>query len=330
MIQKTTIQKLRLGLFIIIGTLLFVLAIYTIGQKQNMFVNTFSIKTQFRNVNGLQKGNNVRYSGINIGTVTTIKMLNDSIVSVEMNIDEKVTPHIKKNAIATIGSDGLVGNMLINIIPGDRTEISVPIENGDRIQSYSKVSTDDILNTLSNTNQNAAILMNNLLKITEGLNEGKGTLGVLLNDTIMAKDLKQSVYHLKKVSYGATKSINELNTFIASLKNDKNSLAGILLNDTISGNQLKSTLTNINSASKKIDQTIDNLNALINNIDSEQGALNYITKDTILVNDLKKSIKNINEGTYKFNENMEALKHNFLFRKYFKNQEKINTQEDKD
>lgn len=318
--QKTNIQKLKLGVFIIVGTLLFVLAIYTIGQKQNLFSNSFILKTQFNNINGLQKGNNVRFSGIEIGTVSSIKMLNDSIIIVEMNIDEKITTHIKKNAIASIGTDGIVGNVLINIFP--RNGVTFPIENGDIIESYSKVSADDMLNTLSATNENAAILMSNLIKITNRLNETKGTFGMLLNDSLMAKDLKQSIYNLRKVSYGATNSINEFNSILNSFKNNEKSIAGILINDTISGKQLKSTLTTVNIASKRLDSTVNNLNQLIKGINSSDGAVNYITKDSILVNDLKKSINNINEGTYKFNENMEALKHHFLFRKYFKNKEK--------
>lgn len=318
--QKTNIQKLKLGVFIIVGTLLFVLAIYTIGQKQNLFSNSFILKTQFNNINGLQKGNNVRFSGIEIGTVSSIKMLNDSTIIVEMNIEEKITTHIKKNAIASIGTDGIVGNVLINIFP--RNGVTFPIENGDIIESYSKVSADDMLNTLSATNENAAILMSNLIKITNRLNETKGTFGMLLNDSLMAKDLKQSIYNLRKVSYGATNSINEFNAILNSFKNNEKSIAGILLNDTISGKQLKSTLTTVNIASKRLDSTVNNLNQLIKGINSSDGAVNYITKDSILVNDLKKSINNINEGTYKFNENMEALKHHFLFRKYFKNKEK--------
>jgi len=314
--QKTNIQKLRLGVFIIVGTLLFVLAVYTIGKKQNLFSNSFIIKAQFSNINGLQKGNNVRFSGIDIGIVSTIKMLNDSTITVEMNVEENITQHIKKNAIATIGSDGLVGNMLINIFP--RNGNANPIENGDVIESYSKVSADDMLNTLSATNENAAILMSNLIKITNRLNEGKGTIGVLLNDTIMANDLKQSIHNLKKISYGASNSVHEFNSILNSFKENDKTIAGILMNDTISGKQFKSTLTTINLASKRLDSTAKNLNKLIIDIHSSNGAVNYLTKDSLLVNDLKKSIKNINEGTYKFNENMEALKYNFFFKRYYK------------
>ena len=114
----THTHKLRLGIFIILGTVIFIFAMYTIGEKQNLFGKTFIISSHFHNINGLQKGNMVRFSGINIGVISAITMINDSTIKIDMRIDEKITPHIRKNAIATIGSDGLVGNMLINIVPG--------------------------------------------------------------------------------------------------------------------------------------------------------------------------------------------------------------------
>ena len=88
-----------------------------IGNRQNLFGNTYTINVVFTNVNGLQKGNNVRYAGINIGTVSSIKMKNDSIINVGMLIDADMLSHIKKDAVATIGSDGLVGSMIVLMFP---------------------------------------------------------------------------------------------------------------------------------------------------------------------------------------------------------------------
>ncbi len=125
--KKETGNTLRVGIFVIAGLTLFIAAIYLIGQNQNMFKKTFTISANFNNVSGLMQGNNVRYSGINIGTVKDITMVNDSTITVDMNIDEKMVKHIKKDAIATIGTDGLVGNMIVNIIPGGGTEDIVVI-----------------------------------------------------------------------------------------------------------------------------------------------------------------------------------------------------------
>jgi phospholipid/cholesterol/gamma-HCH transport system substrate-binding protein len=325
--KNTSSQKLRLGLFVIIGTLLFITGVYLIGQRQDMFKKTFSISAYFQNVNGLQNGNNVRYSGINIGTVKGINMINDSTIKVEMIIEEKIITYIKKDAIATIGSDGLVGSMIINIVPGKGiTEI---INNGDIIKSYSKIGANDILNTLSVTNENAAILTADLLKITNAVIEGKGTLGVLLNDMIMAKELKQSIINLKIVSRGASNSIENLNQIITSLRTNDNTVLGMFLNDTISGKKLKIIVNNLEISSTEIKSVLSNINSAVLDFNSSEGAFNYIIKDTTLVNNLKSTLNNINEGTDKFNQNMEALKHNFLTRGYFKKLERQKKREEK-
>jgi phospholipid/cholesterol/gamma-HCH transport system substrate-binding protein len=314
--KNTNSQKIRLGLFVIISTVLFVLAVYLIGQKQSMFKKTFTISAYFQNVNGLQKGNNVRYSGINIGTVTAIEMVNDSTIMVSMTIEEKITNHIKKNAIAAIGSDGLVGNMIVNILPGKGYDAK--ISNGDIITTYSKIGADDILSTLSVSSENAAMLTSDLLEITRAMIEGKGTLALLLNDTIMAKDLRYSVTNLKRASRDASNTISEINQIITSLKTNDDTVLGMLLNDSISGQKIKSVVGNLETSSMEIENMLSNVNTLVDDFNSSQGAFNYIVKDTMLVNNLKSTIKNINEGTDKFNQNMEALKHNFLTQGYFK------------
>lgn len=318
--KKTNSQKVRLGLFVIISTILFVLTVYLIGQRQNMFKKTFTISAYFQNVNGLQKGNNVRYSGINIGTVKGIEMVNDSTIKVDMNIEESIISHIKKNAIATIGSDGLVGNMIVNIVPGQGMDAI--ISDGDIIASYSKIGADDILSTLSVSSENAAILTSDLIKITNAMIKGKGTLALLLNDTIMSKELAQSVKNLKTASRDAANTISEVHEIISSLKTNDDTVLGMLLNDTISGQNLKDIVKNLEATSMEMDSVVSNINTVINDFKSGEGAYNYIVKDTALVNSLESTLKNINEGTDKFNQNMEALKHNFLFRGYFKKLEK--------
>ena len=321
-------QKVRLGIFVIISTILFVTSIYLIGQKQELFRKTFKISAYFQNVNGLMKGNNVRYSGIDIGTVNAINMINDSTIMVVMNIDEKIISHIKKNAIATIGSDGLVGNMIVNIVPGEGT--AELIANGDIIESYSKIGAEDFLSTLSSTSENAALLMVDLLKITNAMTEGKGTLGVLLNDTTMAQDLRLSITNLKVASYSATRSINELNELISDLKTDENSIVGTLINDSISGQKLKSVVSNLENSSVEIQEVVQNINSVVEDFNEGEGAFQYIVKDTALVKDIQETVRNINEGTEKFNENMEALKHNFLTRGYFRKLERQKKKAEKD
>ena len=316
--EKTTSQKIRLGLFVIIGLFIFIIAVYFIGEKQKMFGQTNHLKAVFNNVNGLQLGNNVRYSGINAGTVRGINMINDTVIEVDMLIDKAIFYHIKKDAVAIIGSDGLVGSMVINIIPGKG--INLPVDPGDEIKSLSRVRTDEMLNTLGITNQNAANLTANLLKITKEITDGKGTVGLLINDSLLAEDLRQTMHYLKITGKATSESVIKINRLIGSLEN-KDNVIGVL-KDTAVSNTIKKIIRNLDKSSFEIDKVVSNLNSTIVNIKEGKGALNYLSNDPKLVVKIDSTMTNVKEASARLNENMEALKHNFLFRGYFRKQEK--------
>ncbi|TRX03447.1 MlaD family protein [Flavobacterium gawalongense] len=323
--EKTTSQKIRLGLFVIIGLIIFILAVYFIGDKQQMFGKTYHLKAIFNNVNGLQIGNNVRYSGINVGTVEGIEMVSDTIIRVDMLIEKNIFSYIKKDAVAIIGSDGLVGNMIINILPGKGK--FPPVNPGDEIKSLNRVRTDDMLNTLGVTNKNASLLTADLLKITKEITDGKGTVGLLIKDSILAKDLKETVHYLKIAGKGTSESVTKLNRIISSLDN-KDNVIGVL-KDTAVANNMKTIVQNLDESSYKIDEVVTNLNSTITNIKDGKGAINYLSNDPELVRKIDSTMTNINEASFRLNENMEALKHNFLFRGYFRKQEKAKLKEQK-
>ncbi len=317
--EKSAADKIKLGIFVILGTVLLVVAAYLIGNRQNMFGQNFTLSAVFRNVNGLQKGNNVRYSGINVGTVAAIEMEQDTVIRVSMIIESRMLPHIKKNAVATIGSDGLVGSMILNILPGD--EESEAVDPGDEITSYSRLSTTDMLSTLNVTNENAALLTADLLKVTEALNNGEGTLGRLLNDPVMAEELHQTIKNLHLASNEANSVMKELNTVFTASTLEK-SIAGFLLTDTLAAKRVDTLLRSLQQSGSQLDHTLMVLDSLVIGIAEGEGALHYLATDTTMVNRLSRTMRNIEEGSSRFNENMEALKHNFLTRRYFRKLEK--------
>ncbi len=326
MVKSAARNNIRLGLFVIVGTILLVVASYLIGNNKSMFSKTFSISAKFNNVNGLILGNNVRFSGIVVGTVKDIEMESDTLIRVRMAIEEKMQQYIKKDAIATIGSDGLVGSMIINIIPGKNN--APLVQDNDEISSYSRIATEDMLSTLNVTNENAAMLTADLLKVSQSLTKGKGTMGRLLNDTVMASNLEKIVINLKLTSEQANVAFAKLNKMVNTIDLER-STAGILLSDTISGNQMRQVIANLQSTSLKMEEITKEVQVLVKNVKEGEGALDYLTKDTLLVQKLDATLNNIESGTEKFDKNMEALKHNFLFRGYFKKLEKKQLKEEK-
>jgi len=323
--RKTNSQNLRLGIFVVVGILIFILAVYYIGNKQNLFGNTTEITSVFKNVNGLQPGNNVRFSGVNVGTVKGITIVNDTAIVVDMTIQNKVMALIKRNSLATISSDGLVGSMIVNIVPGDYIG-EAPVQAGDTLHSISKIATADMLNTLNTTNENAALLTADLLRITTAINKGEGLMGALIKDEKMATEIKQSISNIQGASRSALQTVNKLNKIISDIDLD-NSVAGVVLKDTTSAKNVSYFIESLKGSAEDIQEITTNLNAFSNELKNNEGVLNFVMKDTTFVKNLDQSMKNIEKASKKLDENMEALKHNFLFRGYFRKLERQEAKE---
>ena len=323
--KNSNSQNFRLGIFIIVGLLIFVVAVFFIGNRQHLFGNNARVSSIFKSVNGLQPGNNVRYAGVNVGTVRDITIVNDTSILVEFIIDEKTIPLIKRNSVATISSDGLVGSMIINLTPGDEFSEET-IRPGDTLQSISKVATADMLTTLNTTNENAALLTADLLKITAAINEGKGTLGLLLKDKNMAQDISSSMEHLKQTTRGAAITVEKLNKLISGFDTDQ-SVAGVLLKDSLSAEKIKEILGSLETSALEIEEMTANLNTFSQEIKTSEGAINYVLHDSTLVEHINSTLENAEAASKKFDENMQALQHNILFRGYFKRQARIKARE---
>jgi phospholipid/cholesterol/gamma-HCH transport system substrate-binding protein len=198
--------KVRLGLFIIGGLALFVLAIFIIGKQKNLFDPVFKLTSTFYNISGLQVGNNVRFSGINVGTVDNISIINDSTVKVDLLIRQAVKQFIKSDCEVAIGSEGLIGDKLVIISQGSS---DAPLaKEGQYLASAEPVETDAIMASLQVTAGNAEIISQQLAEIMTKINSGQGTIGRLIQDSTIAENLTQTIVNLKKSSKGLDENMN--------------------------------------------------------------------------------------------------------------------------
>jgi phospholipid/cholesterol/gamma-HCH transport system substrate-binding protein len=192
--------KVRLGLFVIIGIALFVLAIFIIGKQKNLFSPVYKISSVFYNVSGLQVGNNIRFAGINVGTVSRITIINDSNVKVDMLIKEDVRQFIKADCEVAIGSEGLIGDRIVILTQGSN---DAPLAKEDQqLVSAEPVETDAILASLQVTAGNAEIISHQLAEIMVKVNSGNGTLGRLIQDSVIAENFNQTMMNLKRSTKG--------------------------------------------------------------------------------------------------------------------------------
>jgi phospholipid/cholesterol/gamma-HCH transport system substrate-binding protein len=192
--------KIRLGLFVAGGLTLFVLTILIIGKQKNLFNPVFKLSSTFYNVSGLQVGNNIRFSGINVGTIDNINIINDSTVKVDMSIRKEVKQFIKSDSKVTIGSEGLIGDKLLVITQGSSTAPTA--RDGQQLQSAEPVEIDAIMASLLVTAGNIEIISQQFAEIMVKINKGNGTLGRLIQDTTVAENINQTIVNLKRSSKG--------------------------------------------------------------------------------------------------------------------------------
>jgi len=315
-----TTQRIKLGIFVSTGVVLLVTALYFLGNKKNMFSKTISIHTYFENINGLVTGNNVRLSGIDVGTVSKIEIKSSTKIYVELTLEENYVEFIGINSIATLGTDGLMGNRLVNIEPGKDYERI--IKSGDQIVGKEVLSTDEMMLTLDKTNKNISIVSEDLVSITGSINKSRGTLYSVLLDTSLAESIKYSLLNISDIST----SLRNFSADLLKLSTDirqGHGIVGELTKDNSSMHtQFDSTLSNLRVASDELSRFSTTLKETMDSIKHAKGSLPTLMYDTIMAGQLRTTMANLDSGTVQLNELMNALKENFLFRKYFKKQNK--------
>ncbi|HTR28460.1 MAG TPA: MlaD family protein [Puia sp.] len=190
--------KWKLGLFSIAMLVIAIAAIYYIGKQRNKFGSVVTISARFRSVSGLKTGSNVLVGGIDVGTVDDIALVTDTTVQVDMVIQKGVEKFIKRDAKASIGSEGLMGDKVIVLIPGSPDTTAV--RNGDTLASLPPVETDAIMASLKTSADNAAVITSNLADISYRISHGKGALGKLLRDTTLSTNLSATMKNLNSGS----------------------------------------------------------------------------------------------------------------------------------
>ena len=188
--EASTSQKFKTGLFTVIGFAILLVAIFYIGKAKNLFGNTFNLFANFKSVNGLQSGNYVRFAGINVGTVNDIIIVNDTTVRVNITLQNRVKPFIKVDSKASIGGDGLMGDKLLQIIPGSSDQL---LKENSQIASVNPMDMDKLMAKIANIANSADSLAQGLAKVVGKINRGEGSLGKLLNDKSLANKLETSI-----------------------------------------------------------------------------------------------------------------------------------------
>lgn len=318
MANEKAASNTKLGILVVAGFLFLVFSLYMIGKNQNIFGSSILVLAKIENVNGLVPGNNVRFQGLEIGTVKSLEMENDTTIILSMLIRKSMKDFIKKNSKISVNTDGLMGNKIVQIHP--QMGESKSIEEGDILYALDQVGTDEMLEKLSSTGEYLELTLINLAEITERLNTSEA-IWEILADPNLALDLKGAVRELHVAGQNASEMAKAgkdiMKTFEAG-----DGIINNLFTDTLMNQSLEQSLENLNQTSADAVKVMESMNTLLENMKEGQGTAGLILSDTAFREQLIRTMENVEQSTFSLNQNMEAMKSNFLFRGYFKKQEK--------
>ena len=316
-------RAIIVGAFILVGLAFLIAGILLIGNLHETFKTKMQVIAYFDDVKGLEKGNNIWFSGVKIGTIKGLHFIDKSKVEVTLNIETKVQQYIRKDAKVKISTDGLIGNKILVIYGG--TEGVDEVQEGDVLAVEKTISTEDMMVTLQKNNDNILVITTGFKDITSDfkaiskkLTTKDGTIGKLLNDNVLYDNINTTALSLKNASAKAQTLVGELNNFTEGL-NKKGNLANELINDTIVFNSIKSSVLQLQKIADTANVFIANLKEISTNPNSSIGVLLH---DEQAGTYLKGTIKNLESGSKKLDEDLEAVQHSFLLRCFFKKKAK--------
>lgn len=325
--RKEIAQQIKVGAFVLGGLALFLVSVFYVGAENNIFTRTFDISAVFKNVEGLKEGDNVWFSGVKVGTVTDVRIMSPGKVVVRLALKNNQHEFISKDATASVGSDGLVGNKIVVIRPG--TAGKGVVEDGDTINTLSPADTQELINIAKDVGENTRSLTSDLQLIAKRVNDGQGIVGELFKDGALAKDLREAVASLKRTGDNSAQVSAQLNTLLAELRTG-DGLLPTLISDTSYADTFTQALQNVKQVSANAEVVAQNLGSLAQKMNNENNALNVLLADSAFAMKLQKTMVNAEQASVKLDQNMEALKHNFLLRGYFRKQEKRKAKQEKE
>ena len=307
-------NNIKLGIFVLSGVAVLVLGLYLLGLKGDLFSRTIDVSARFGEVNGLREGNNVRYAGIDVGTVKAITIVSDTEVVVDMMVRRDAAAHIRLNAVASIASDGLMGNKLVSIEP--LTGTSGPLIDGSVLNTSPGLDTDAMLRVLGTSNDNLVAITGDLRELTRKLNTEKGPVS-LFTDTSIAKDMRAVVAELHSTAANASEITGRVNSLVQELQAGKGAF-GLLLSDPTSEQQVRDLLGTLSSVSDTLQNVSGHISRFSQGLETPGGLGHTLTRDTSVARDLKRAVANMDSSAATLNEDLHALQRNWFFRKFFK------------
>lgn len=304
------------GVFVVVGLVFLLAGILIVGNLRETFNRKMELVSLFDDVSGLQPGNNVWFSGVKVGTVSNMEFFGKSQVEVRMNVAIKAQQYIRKDAKVKISSDGLIGNKILVIYGG--TDVFAEVVEGDTLEVEKTFTSEDMINTAQENNKNLLAITNDIKTITKKLAAGEGSIGKLLDDSLLYTNITGTIVSLQKASVKAQQMLGSLADFSSGLTK-KGTLANELTTDTVVFRSVKASVLALQQIADTASVFIATLKKAGSNPNTAVGVLLH---DEQAGASLKAALSNLESSSKKLDEDLEAAQHNFLLRGYFKKKAK--------
>lgn len=290
----------KLGIFVFFGTVLIIVAVFLVGNKESVFTKNVYIHTYFDDVAGLRKGASVRLSGLNIGNVSDIHLVPDTTgrVEVVMRIRKELRQFIRLDSRASIETEGLIGSKIVSISPGS-PDMEV-VKDGGVIPSREPISLTRVIEKTQGIIGYLQTLTQNLADIVQKVNRGEGTLGKIVNND--------------ELYYESVHIVASADTSLRKITKKLSDITDVIVK----------TSSGVSSIVSNVDSSVADIKDLVKRVQKGEGVLGALISDRSTYDSLRAVIDNLvvttlntKEGAQAFLENMEALKHNWLFKEYF-------------
>lgn len=334
------------GIFVILGIFLFILAIYLIGKKEYLFGSPMKVSAIFTDVKGLREGDKVRLSGIDIGTVSSLAFMKDNRVFIQMSIELEQAPYVKKDSKVTIASEGLMGSKVVLLIPGKTNSTS--ITENDTLVTIEQIDIDDIIQEVNKSSKNIAIVSEELISITKKINRGDGIFGKIFTDTTLTRNLDDATRNIAYITenlHDITNKVNLgqgivgklftdtlLNSELGNVGHDMNEIADNIRQITdkinkgegIFGRMFTDTslTNNLFVTSQNLQTTSNSLSGLAQKLNNDSSALNLFIDDPNFADSLEIFLDRLNVGVIEVTDAADAVQRSGLIRLFSKKKKK--------
>ena len=300
--KNQTNKALRVGLFVFTALAIFITIIYLIGSKDNLFKTKTTITTSFNDIRGVVVGNNVRFSGINVGKVSDINVVSDKEVVLELSVVKEYARFIYKDALVEINQDGLMGSKLINITSGHSS--AGMIEEGTHLKGKEGIDIENMLYEVHDILVEAGDAVASLKSIAGKIDSGEGDLAKLVNDDVLSTEL--------------TATSRQLNTTLATVEQiTKNITTGEgdiarLINSNELTSQAHQLLDNLNKAVEKTHRVAENLETTSRQINHGEGAVNLLLNNKNTAQNIDTTILKLQNSLNEFDKTARAVQNSWL------------------